>query len=149
MPNEVRLSANGHALTHDPCDQPKHVAHWVPRYQCVHTTVAHRHIRSWPMTTRNTAIRDRHRRAIAAHQPPCSYEHCLYPGEPIDYQPASHLDPLAFTVDHTIPLSRGGPELDVLENKTAMHRACNRAKSDQVDADYIDPPRTYVTTLTW
>jgi 5-methylcytosine-specific restriction endonuclease McrA len=98
------------------------------------------------VATRNTTIRDRHRRAIAKDQPPCSYEHCLYPDTPIDYQ-AAHLDPLSFTVDHTIPINRGGA--DELHNKTAMHRACNRAKSDKVDDDHVDAPRVFVTSLTW
>jgi 5-methylcytosine-specific restriction endonuclease McrA len=98
------------------------------------------------MTQRNTTIRDRHRRAIAKDQPPCSYEHCLHPDAPIDYN-APHLDPLAFTVDHTIPLHKGGE--DELHNKTAMHRACNRHKSATIPEGMEAPPRTFVTTLTW
>ena len=76
---------------------------------------------------RNTARRDRHRRIIAADEPPCAL--C---GEPIDYQ-AHHLDPLAFTIDHITPMSRGGDELDTLENLQPAHRKCNRDKSNNVE----------------
>ena len=77
------------------------------------------------MSARNTTIRDRHRAIIAKSEPPCAL--C---GEPIDYT-LPHLDPTAFVVDHIVPLKHGG--LDVLANKQAAHRACNRAKSDRLD----------------
>ena len=99
------------------------------------------------MAGRNTTVRDRHRRSIAKDRPPCSYVDCLFPGEPIDYEAASHLDPRAFTVDHTLPLRHGG--LDALENKTAMHRACNRHKAATLPAGMTAPARRFVTTLTW
>lgn len=85
---------------------------------------------------RNTTIRDRHRRIIAADQPPCHI--C---GGPIDYQ-AHHYDPYSFTVDHITPLHKGGP--DTLDNKAAAHRACNRNKSDKVPSDSI-----FVTSRDW
>ena len=53
---------------------------------------------------------------------------CHLCGEEINYNAVSHLDPLAFEIDHIIPLAKGG--LDVLENLAASHRRCNRAKSD-------------------
>jgi 5-methylcytosine-specific restriction endonuclease McrA len=84
---------------------------------------------------RNTTTRDKHRRTIAKSKPDCHI--C---GEPIDYS-AGWLDPLAFTVDHLIPLNRGGP--DLLENKAAAHRKCNRTKSDRL------PTLIYVTARTW
>lgn len=99
------------------------------------------------MAQRSTAIRDRHRRAIAKDRPPCSYVGCLFPGEPIDYEAASHLDPRAFTVDHTLPLRHGGT--DTLDNKTAMHRACNRHKSDRLAEGQAPAARTFVTSLSW
>lgn len=85
---------------------------------------------------RNTTTRDRHRRIIARNKPPCHI--C---GADIDYHTASHLDPLAFTVDHLIPLHKGGP--DTLDNKAAAHRKCNRDKSDTMAGV------TYVTDRRW
>ncbi|WP_457149575.1 HNH endonuclease [Mycobacteroides abscessus] len=87
---------------------------------------------------RNTAVRDRHRRTIARGKPPCHI--C---GTEIDYD-ADHLDPMSFTVDHIVPVSKGGA--DTLENKAAAHRRCNRIKSDRTDDM---PRRTYVTTRKW
>lgn len=87
---------------------------------------------------RNTARRDRFRRIIAADQPPCA--RC---GEPIDYN-AHHLDPLSFTIDHITPIARGGIEVDTLDNIQAMHRKCNRDKSDKVAAGV-----NFVTDRAW
>jgi 5-methylcytosine-specific restriction endonuclease McrA len=84
---------------------------------------------------RNTTTRDRHRRTIAKGKPPCH----LCGGE-IQYD-APWLDPLSFTVDHLIPINRGGP--DIIENKAAAHRRCNRAKSDRL------PALAFVTARTW
>lgn len=98
------------------------------------------------MTARNTTIRDRHRRTIAKDQPPCGYAQCLFLGEPIDYA-ANHLDPRSYVVDHVLPIKHGGA--DTLENKMAMHRACNRDKSDKLSDDQQPAFRTFVTTLSW
>lgn len=87
---------------------------------------------------RNTTTRDRHRRTIARTKPDCGI--C---GNPIDYT-APHLDPGEYVVDHIVPLNRGGD--DILDNKQAAHRACNRAKSDKVP---VPVGATYVTTRTW
>lgn len=81
-------------------------------------------------TTRNTTRRDRHRKQLARGKPPCAIEPCLFPGQPIDYD-AHHLDPRSFTVDHIVPLAKGGA--DTLDNSAPAHRACNRAKSDTYD----------------
>ena len=95
---------------------------------------------------RNTATRDRHRAAIKRTKPPCHIcEH------PIDYSLRSP-DPGSFEVDHIIPLdSAKTPEdraaLDVLSNKAASHRACNRAKWKTMPG--ADAPRTFVTSRTW
>ena len=35
--------------------------------------------------------------------------------------------------DHIVPIAKGGA--DVLENKQAAHRSCNRDKSDAIDYD--------------
>ncbi|MEU7843936.1 HNH endonuclease signature motif containing protein [Micromonospora sp. NPDC049114] len=82
-----------------------------------------------PRPGRNTAIRDRHRAAIARGRPPCGI--C---GQPIDYR-LPYMDPAEFVVDHIVPLKRGGA--DTLANKQAAHRRCNRAKSDNADGGPI------------
>lgn len=92
-------------------------------------------------TGRNTTIRDRHRKVIAQDEPPCGI--C---GQPIDYQ-APYLDPRSYVVDHIIPVKHGGP--DTLDNKQASHRACNRDKSDKLDATEAVLIRTFVTSRTW
>lgn len=78
---------------------------------------------------RNTQRRDKHRRTIALDEPPCGI--C---GTLINYA-LPHLDPMSYVVDHVIPLNKGG--LDIIENKQAAHRSCNRAKSDKLT---YDPP---------
>jgi 5-methylcytosine-specific restriction endonuclease McrA len=90
-------------------------------------------------TGRNTATRDRHRAAIRRTKPPCGI--CQ---QEIDYT-LPHLDPMAYVVDHIVPLNKGGA--DVLENKQAAHRSCNRTKSDKL-ADELSP-RTFVTSRSW
>lgn len=92
-------------------------------------------------TGRNTTIRDRHRKTIAQDEPPCGI--C---GQPIDYQ-APYLDPRSYVVDHIIPVKHGGP--DTLDNKQASHRACNRDKSDKLDAVDTTVTRQFETTRTW
>lgn len=92
-----------------------------------------------PKQSRNTTVRDRHRRIIAQGNPPCA--HC---GEPIDYQ-AHHLNPLAFQIDHVTPLDRGGT--DTLDNLVPAHRKCNRDKSNK-PASWT-PGVQYVTERTW
>ena len=94
---------------------------------------------------RNTATRDQHRRAIARTRPPCGI--C---GDPIDYaipyradDGTVNLD--AYVVDHVIPLNRGGP--DTLENKTAAHARCNRAKSDNLPE--LPEPTSGLTHRRW
>ena len=93
------------------------------------------------MIQRKTATRDRHRRLIRAGEPPCSL--C---GQPIDYS-LPYLHPGAFVVDHVIPLNKGG--LDVIENKAAAHRSCNRAKSDRVDVTTAAPATSLATSRRW
>ena len=51
---------------------------------------------------------------------------CHLCGLPIPQEIASPRHPLFGTVDHTIPLSRGGP--DVLSNRAPAHRFCNEQK---------------------
>ena len=77
---------------------------------------------------------DRDRRTIARTRPACHI--C---GEPIDYT-LPYLDPGEYVVDHVIPLNRGGP--DVLANKAAAHRSCNRSKSDKDHAPIVRRSRS-------
>lgn len=90
-------------------------------------------------TGRSTTQRDRDRAAIRRTKPPCHI--CE---QPIDYT-LHYLDPMAYVVDHIVPLARGGA--DELANKAAAHRSCNRAKSDKMPGD--DAPRTFVTSRMW
>lgn len=76
---------------------------------------------------RNTATRDRHRAIIRRRQEPCGICH-----SPIDYE-LPYLHPYSFVVDHIVPLNRGG--LDVIENKQAACRSCNRSKSDKLEGE--------------
>lgn len=90
-------------------------------------------------TGRNTAVRDRDRAAIARGKPPCHI--C---GGEINYTIPSP-DPMSYEVDHVIPLARGGA--DVLENKAASHRKCNRDKWHSLPDDLA--PRTFITSRNW
>ncbi|QFP94882.1 HNH endonuclease [Mycobacterium phage Marshawn] len=81
---------------------------------------------------RNTARRERFRRAIKRGKPDCAV--C---GLPIDYE-ANHLDPLSFQIDHVTPLARGGT--DTLDNIQACHRRCNRDKGDSLPDYSPDSP---------
>ena len=76
------------------------------------------------MAKRSTTLRDKHRTTIARNQPPCAI--C---GQPIDYT-LPHDNPMAYVVDHILPLSAGGP--DTIDNRQPAHRVCNRQKSDKV-----------------
>lgn len=96
------------------------------------------------MPSAKTSTRDAHRRTIARGKPGCAYEHCLFPGEPIDYK-ADYRDPRSYAVDHIIPTAKGGS--DTLDNKQPMHRACNRDKSDKLEIPTV--ARTFVTSRTW
>lgn len=86
-----------------------------------------------PTATRHTTRRDRYRRKIAQGRPPCHL--C---GQDIDYA-ASHLEPLAFTIHHVIPLNRGGPDEMFLPDGTlqivAAHRKCNRDQGDRMPGE--------------
>jgi len=93
------------------------------------------------MRTRNTARRDRFRRTIAKDRPEC-HHHC---GNPIDYK-ANHLHPRSFTIDHLIPIAKGGP--DTLDNCVPSCRQCNQAKGDKLPT-HVDRGVTFVTERTW
>ena len=79
---------------------------------------------------RDTRTRDRHRETIRRTGAGCHI--C---GEPIDYSIRDRLDPMAFVVDHVVPLSKGGS--DTLDNKAAAHRRCNAAKASRLVAPVV------------
>lgn len=81
------------------------------------------------MARRNTTIRDRHRKAIAAGKPVCAL--C---GHPIDYT-LKRPHPMSYVADHIIPLDKGGP--DTLANKQPAHWQCNDAKRTQTEVPLI------------
>jgi len=59
-----------------------------------------------------------------------SQDVCGICGKPVDKSlPAS--DPMSATVDHIVPVSRGGDPSDIA-NLQLAHRCCNRAKSDKL-----------------
>ena len=93
---------------------------------------------------RNTTRRDRHRRIIAKGKPPCHW--CE---QDINYN-AHHLDPMAYQVDHVIPLNTGGIDdlhyPDGTIQKVPSHRACNRAKSDKI---MLPAGASYITERRW
>lgn len=110
-------------------------------------------------TGRNTAVRDRDRATIRRTGAACGI--CE---QPIDYAltvvegrhgkrckggPCAGCvpHPMRFEVDHIVPLIRGGT--DTIDNKQASHRACNRTKSDKLEGDVTEAPRTFVTSRSW
>lgn len=68
---------------------------------------------------------DRNRRKVYATQTTCGI--C---GRPVDFS-LRYPDPMSKTVDHIIPINRGGHPSD-LSNLQLAHLACNLAKSDRV-----------------
>ncbi|OBB79272.1 HNH endonuclease [Mycolicibacterium peregrinum] len=56
---------------------------------------------------------------------------CHICGQPIDYT-AHHTEPWSFQMDHLLQIANGGPNIEA--NVGPSHRACNRARSDKIDA---------------
>ena len=76
-------------------------------------------------TPGNRAAFDKARRVILSTQDICGI--C---GKPVD-KTLKYPHPLSATVDHIIPVSKGGHPSD-LANLQLAHRCCNRAKSDKL-----------------
>lgn len=68
---------------------------------------------------------EQNRKVILATQDVCGI--C---GQPVD-KSLPYPDPMSATVDHIIPINRGGHPAD-LANLQLSHLRCNRAKSDRV-----------------
>jgi len=73
----------------------------------------------------NRAAYENAKRKILATQTICGI--C---GKPVDFS-LKYPHPLSATVDHIIPVSKGGHPSD-LDNLQLAHRCCNREKSDRV-----------------
>ena len=73
----------------------------------------------------NRAAFDKARRVILSTQ-----EVCGICGKPVD-KSLKYPHPLSPTVDHIIPVSKGGHPCD-LANLQLAHRCCNRQKSDRL-----------------
>ena len=58
-------------------------------------------------------------------------EICGICGKPVDKSIREPYDPMAPTVDHIIPINKGGHPSD-LANLQLAHRWCNRQKSDKL-----------------
>lgn len=68
---------------------------------------------------------DKNKKTIYATQTVCAI--C---GKPVDFS-LKFPDPMSPTVDHIIPISKGGHPSD-LQNLQLAHLSCNRGKSDKV-----------------
>lgn len=77
---------------------------------------------------------DRNRRKILVSQDVCAL--C---GRPVD-KSLKYPNPMSPTVDHIIPIARGGHPSD-LSNLQLAHLACNLAKSDNLAAAQPSRPR--------
>jgi len=55
---------------------------------------------------------------------------CAICGEPVDFN-LKYPHPLSPTIDHIIPLAKGGHPSDI-DNLQLAHRCCNRQKSDKL-----------------
>ncbi len=73
-------------------------------------------------------VLDRNRKKIYATQTVCGI--C---GKPVDFS-LRYPDPMSKTVDHIIPINRGGHPSD-LSNLQLAHLTCNRQKSDNLLQD--------------
>ena len=68
---------------------------------------------------------DKNKKTIYASQTICAI--C---GKPVDFS-LKFPDPMSPTIDHIIPIAKGGHPSD-LANMQLAHLACNRAKADKV-----------------
>jgi 5-methylcytosine-specific restriction endonuclease McrA len=74
-------------------------------------------------------VYERNRKRILASQSVCGI--C---GQPVDKSIKDPRDPMAPTIDHIIPISRGGHPSDI-SNLQLAHRWCNRQKADKLDSE--------------
>lgn len=74
----------------------------------------------------------RHRQARALYRMHAATinEVCRLCGQPIDYR-LRHPDPMAWTLEHIVPLSEGGPLLDTA-NYASAHRRCQDKQGGRI-----------------
>jgi len=76
---------------------------------------------------------------------------CAICGKPVDKTLKSP-DPWSATIDHIIPIAKGGHPSD-MENLQLAHRCCNRQKGTQIVADVpradVDPNRDLPQSMDW
>ena len=70
-----------------------------------------------------------------------SQDVCAICGQPVDKTLKSP-HPMSATVDHIIPIAKGGHPSDI-NNLQLAHRACNRAKSDKLHFDEPQREKNY------
>lgn len=68
------------------------------------------------------------RARVLASEHTCAWEHCPWPGEPID-KTLDYRDPKAPEVDEIIPVSLGGNPLS-RRNTRLLHRWCNQQRGN-------------------
>ena len=78
---------------------------------------------------------DKNKKIIYATQTVCAI--C---GKPVDFS-LKFPDPMSPTIDHIIPIAKGGHPSDI-NNMQLAHLACNRAKSDKVINKKYIPDRS-------
>ena len=77
---------------------------------------------------------------------------CGICGKPVDFS-LKYPHPMSATVDHIIPVSKGGHPSDI-SNLQLAHRCCNRAKSDKlitkaVEEQKVVSNRVLPATFDW
>lgn len=88
------------------------------------------------------------RKRVIAHYDVCAWEHCPWPGEPID-KSLGHLHDKAPEVDEIIPVSRGGDPL-AWSNVRLLHRWCNQQRGNGTRTTRKPAPAAaFPTSTTW
>lgn len=82
---------------------------------------------------------DKNKKRIFATQTVCAI--C---GKPVDFS-LKYPHPLSPTIDHIIPVSKGGHPSDI-DNLQLAHRTCNRQKSDKLIERKVDPDQQAVVS---
>lgn len=78
---------------------------------------------------------------------------CGICGQPVDFD-LKYPNPLAATVDHIVPIAKGGHP-SAIENLQLAHWICNRRKSDKLTAaptaqgEKVEGPRVLPQSMDW
>jgi hypothetical protein len=88
------------------------------------------------------------RKRVLATETVCAWEHCEWPGEPID-KTLDKNHPLAPEVDEIIPVSLGGDPL-ARGNTRLLHRICNQRRGNGTRTPRVVPPASaFPTSRAW